>query len=114
MDYISMCGLLCNNCGVFIATHNDDDELKEQLAKEFSTDEYEFSKEGIRCHGCRTTTAETSQISSRCGIRMCGLNMGISNCSECSKYSCDILDRYFPSDSENLLLLDKMVQEKKE
>jgi hypothetical protein len=32
MEYISYCGLLCNECPVFIATAENNEKLKEQLA----------------------------------------------------------------------------------
>jgi hypothetical protein len=31
MEYISYCGLLCNECPVYIATKNNDGEMKARL-----------------------------------------------------------------------------------
>ena len=35
MEYLSYCGILCNECPLFIATKNNDDAMNEKLAVEY-------------------------------------------------------------------------------
>ncbi len=38
------CGLICSECPVYIATQTGNEELKEQLARDYSTDTCKFEK----------------------------------------------------------------------
>ena len=52
--YIAYCGLDCENCGARIATINDDDALRQEVAKEWSRlNGVEITPEMINCVGCR-------------------------------------------------------------
>jgi hypothetical protein len=42
MEYISYCGLLCNECPVYIATAKNDEQMRAKLAKEYSTASSQF------------------------------------------------------------------------
>lgn len=52
---IACCGLDCENCAARIATVNNDDELREKTAKEWSVlnNTPEITPETIHCMGCR-------------------------------------------------------------
>ena len=43
MEYVSYCGLLCNECPVYIATAQNDNLMKAKLAKEYSSESSQFS-----------------------------------------------------------------------
>ncbi len=48
------CGLDCNICEGFIATRDNNDEIRKKLAKEWSNDEYKLKPEDINCLGCHS------------------------------------------------------------
>ena len=57
---IACCGLDCENCTARIATVNNDDELREKTAKEWSVlnNTPEITAETIHCMGCRADGGE--------------------------------------------------------
>lgn len=52
-EMIAFCGLLCNECGAFIATRDDDDEKRAEVAetwsKQFNAD---IKPQDVNCDGC--------------------------------------------------------------
>jgi len=52
-EIISYCGLLCSDCGAYIATVADDDEKRAEVARQWS-EMYEanLSPSDINCEGC--------------------------------------------------------------
>ena len=50
---IAYCGLLCSECGAYIATLNDDNKKRKEVAKQWS-EEYggDITPEDINCVGC--------------------------------------------------------------
>jgi len=93
---IAICGLNCSECEAFIATRNDDDELRRKTAEDW-TRRYEVRKYGrpplipddINCLGCHSDTV--FQYCLVCEVRKCGLEKEIKNCGECEDYRCDRL-----------------------
>jgi len=92
--YIAICGLDCSSCAAFIATKNDDDELRKKTAKEW-TERYKESNrnrppikpEEINCRGC-LSDGPVYLYCQRCDIRKCGFDKRIKNCKECNDYKC--------------------------
>ena len=57
-DFIAYCGLDCEKCEARIATMNNDDALRQKVAKEWSVmNEVEITPEMINCTGCRIPKA---------------------------------------------------------
>jgi len=93
---IAMCGLNCGSCPAFIATKNNDNNLREKTAKEWTARYVSRNKppikiEDINCLGCLSGEGPIYQNCSRCEIRKCGFAKGIKNCKECEGYKCDKL-----------------------
>jgi len=94
---IAMRGLDCSSCAAFIATKNNDDELRKKTAKE-CTERYKESNrnrppikpEEINCHGC-LSDGPVYFYCQRCEIRKCGFDKRIKNCKECKDYRCEKL-----------------------
>ena len=93
-------GLHTNNIsseGAFIATKNNDSNLRIKVAKEW-TERYEVAGQDrpsikpadINCNGC-LSSGPIYLYCRECEIRKCGLKKGIENCKECSEYKCDML-----------------------
>ena len=55
-DFIACCGLDCEKCDAYIATVNNDNDLREKTAKYWSElNGVTITPEQINCEGCRKT-----------------------------------------------------------
>jgi len=93
--YIAMCGLDCSSCPAFIATKNNDNNLRERTAQEWSEkymgkNEPLVKPEDINCLGCLSGNFLWRHCLG-CEIRKCGFAKGIKSCKECKNYKCDKL-----------------------
>lgn len=82
--YIAYCGLDCKNCDARKATVNDDNALREKVAKLWSElNGVEITPEMINCTGCRVDGVKTPYCDCLCPIRKCAKSKGVSTCGEC-------------------------------
>lgn len=94
---IAMCGLDCSFCAAFIATQNNDNQLRGKTAQEW-TKRYQkdgrnrppVKTENINCQGC-LSAGSVYLYCRQCAVRKCGLEKGIKNCKECQDYRCEKL-----------------------
>ena len=95
-EMIAFCGLGCHECGAFIATQNNDDEKRTEVAelwsKQFNAD---IKREDINCDGCHSDSGNLFSHCKVCEIRKCGMEESITNCAHCDQYSCEKLDKFF-------------------
>jgi hypothetical protein len=93
---IAYCGIVCSECGAFIATQNDDDakrkETAEQWSKQFG---HPMKPEDINCDGCLSESGRLVGHCNICEIRKCGQERGVVNCAYCGDYACDKLEKFF-------------------
>jgi len=93
---VGFCGLLCNECGAFIATKNDDDEKRAEVAqlwsKQYNTD---VKPEEINCDGCISESGRLFSHCKVCEVRKCGKEKGVENCAYCNEYACQKLEGFF-------------------
>ena len=69
-DFIGFCGLDCETCEARIATINQNDELRQKVARAWSEmNGVEITPEMIHCTGCRTERPKTPYCESLCPIR---------------------------------------------
>ncbi|MBP5216814.1 MAG: DUF3795 domain-containing protein [Bacilli bacterium] len=88
MKNIAYCGLDCQKCPAYIATKNDDQKLREKVAKEWSLwNKAEITPEMINCDGCREQGRKTPFCASLCQIRQCALKKDILTCGSCRELS---------------------------
>lgn len=108
-EMISVCGLLCSECGAFIATKNDDDEKRMEVAqlwyKEFKVD---IKPEEINCTGCLSDSEPLFKHCKVCEVRKCGKEKNIENCAYCDQYACEKLEKIFQMVPETKKRLDKI------
>jgi len=95
-EMMSFCGLLCNECGAFIATENDDDEKRAEVAEQWSKGyNADIKPEDINCDGCLSDGERLFSHCKVCEIRKCGKEKSIANCAYCDDYACEKLDKIF-------------------
>ena len=90
---IAYCGLDCEKCDAFIATANNDNELRAKLAEQWSKEYGAQMKPGdINCTGCKSDGVKLFYCQNLCEIRKCALPRGIETCAPCAEYPCGSLD----------------------
>ena len=95
-DMTACCGILCSECGAFIATKNDNDEKRKEVSELWSK-QYgcDIKPQDINCDGC---TSESERLFSHCGvceIRKCARGKALANCANCDEYACEKLEGFF-------------------
>ena len=95
-EFISFCGINCAECPAYIATINNDDELRAKTAIEWSQGyNVDLKPENIDCVGCTSTDGMHFAHCQQCDARLCGLERNLTNCGYCEDYPCDKLDKIF-------------------
>ena len=85
-NFIAYCGLDCEKCDARIATVNNDDALREKVAKQWSElNGVEITPEMINCTGCRVDGVKTPFCESMCSIRKCAIKNEFATCGDCEK-----------------------------
>lgn len=113
MEYISYCGLLCNECPVYIATKNNDGEMKAKLALDYSNENCKFEQEDMNCEGCFSIKNKDNKMCGNCKIRNCAeVKNYQKNCGNCPDYPCDIIEEFCSSGCESRARLDNIASGK--
>jgi len=89
MPYYSPCGINCQDCEAYIATQNEDLEvfkkhqanIREQFGKDIPIEE-------LHCDGCMANGRKIG-FCDQCQIRICCIQRGYQNCSECADLPCE-------------------------
>ena len=91
-ELIGYCGLNCETCEAYIATKNDDNELRKKVSKLWSElNGIEITPEMINCTGCRVDGVKTIFCDSICQIRQCALAKNVETCADCEEMEeCEI------------------------
>lgn len=108
-EMIAFCGLDCYQCGALIATRENDDVKRKEVAdlwsKEFNAD---IQPQDINCDGCRSDGEIIFKHCHVCEIRKCGNAKAIENCAYCAEYACERLEEFFLVVPEANTRLDKV------
>lgn len=96
----AVCGLYCEACSWFIATHEDPDKLH-RLAAHFN-----WTEEEGRCYGCRSE--KRLPYCGQCTMAACASERGIDFCSECSDYPCTDLRTFQAAMPHRIELWDNL------
>lgn len=90
---IAFCGLTCTDCRAYIATKENNDQERKEIAKAWATPEYPLKPDDINCDGCTTKAGQTVSFVEACTIRKCALERNIPNCAYCPEYACEQLQK---------------------
>ncbi len=108
---IAACGIVCSECPAYIATLNDDEEMREKTAEEWSKAfGVTLSPKDIYCDGCMEEGEMYFNHCYECEIRKCVQGKGILNCAHCEDYACEKVEGIFkmvPQAKEELEALRK-------
>ena len=92
---IAHCGVECTKCVAFIATRENNDELRKKKAEEWSRQlNQKVLPESINCDGCLSAGRHVSYCS-MCKIKECCVERKVQNCAFCDNYICETLDNAF-------------------
>ena len=92
-EMIACCGLVCTECGAFLAALNDDDEMRRKTAEEWSQMGADIKPEDVDCDGCLSDSERVFSFVSECKIRACCAEKGLANCAPCDDYPCELLTK---------------------
>ena len=85
-EFIAYCGLNCETCEARLATVNNDNALREKVAKLWSElNHVEITPEMINCVGCRLDGPKTIFCESLCPIRKCASEKQVESCGKCQE-----------------------------
>jgi len=77
---VAYCCLECEKCDVYIATQNDDDELRAKVTKE-----WKMKAEELYCDGCKSDRTPFN-----CEAKKCAVGRNLPTCAHCDDFpSCD-------------------------
>lgn len=86
---IAPCGIDCKICDAYIATQNQDPELKQKLADGYEAQMgAKISFEELDCDGCNNPGRHIS-FCDICQIRLCARDKGYITCAECADFPCE-------------------------
>jgi len=107
-NFIAYCGINCAECGAYLALQNNDQELREKTAAEWTAmHQFNFTPEMINCSSCKGNGVQVGYCS-QCEIRACALDKAVENCGACGEYkSCNAINNFLdhiPAESKNKFL----------
>jgi len=107
-DLIACCGLDCSQCGAYIATKNNDDNKRAEVAGQWSAMyNVKIKPEDINCNGCLSEEQKFSHCNV-CEIRKCCVEKELETCAGCEMYVCDKLEDFFKMAPDCRTALDKL------
>jgi len=103
------CGLACHECDAFLATQQNDDEMKKEVARRWSGQFHmNINPAEVSCNGCRSDGECLSGYCRACEIRKCGREKNTANCAQCADYACEKLDKFLAMAPEAKKRLDEI------
>jgi len=101
---IACCGLDCSKCKALEATVNNDDGLREVVAKEWSQlNNTTIKPEDINCLGCNECGVKSPFCDRLCPIRICAKSKGYKTCGECNNLNnCETIKMIISHNTEAL------------
>lgn len=105
---IAYCGLNCSYCDAYLATQEDNDSKREEIAQKWSKlYKAEIRPEQINCEGCKSNGRRFFHCEV-CEIRQCCKSKNIDNCAVCNEYMCDTLSSFIRLAPDAGIALEKL------
>ena len=105
---IAYCGIDCAQCDAYRATQNNDQQLREKIAAEWSKSfGFDCTPDMINCTSCQGNGVKVGHCS-ECEVRRCSSGKGLVHCGVCAEFrDCKIINGFFahvPDDAKNNFL----------
>jgi len=98
---VGYCGIRCDECKVFLASRDEDIQLREQLAVMWKRDfNQEIPTTSFVCDGCSSEENKLFGYCRSCDIRKCAREKTVVNCAHCTEYPCAPLGEFLKDASE--------------
>lgn len=106
---ISYCGISCHECPAYIATRENDDNKRAEVAAAWSK-MYgaEISANDINCNGCTAENGPYFHHCTVCEIRTCAAEKDVTTCAHCEEYICATLSKFFEMVPDCKTALDRI------
>jgi hypothetical protein len=89
---IAYCGLVCSECGAYIATKANDPAAIERTAAEWRQKHSpDITAADVWCDGCLSSGPRLCSHCGECRIRACAIGRGVVNCACCDDYGCEMI-----------------------
>jgi len=106
---IAYCGLNCHECVAFLATRENDDNQRCEVARLWSKQfQMRLQPDDINCDGCLSRTGRSVPHCKSCEIRACALKNNRINCAHCEQYLCETLHQFIKTVPEARQRLDEI------
>jgi len=96
-ELLSPCGLYCGVCGIRFAHVEQDQKLKESLARV-----YGLSPEDIQCEGCLSSVV--FKFCRICALKKCAGEKGYEGCHQCVDFPCAHVQNYPWPEAKTMIL----------
>lgn len=91
---VSACGVVCSECGAYVAGQTSDRAMQERVAKAWHTIyKLDVAPEALSCAGCMSVEGPVLATCKDCWVRQCAMSKGIAHCGVCDQYPCAELER---------------------
>jgi len=91
---MSACGVVCSECGAYVAGATLDRAHQERVATAWRTIyKLDVAPESVVCGGCLNMEATPFATCKDCWVRQCVMAKGIAHCGLCEQYPCAELER---------------------
>ena len=107
---IAYCGLICTDCGAYIATQANDLAALQRTAAR-AREEFDMpdaSAETAMCDGCLSDSHRLCGYCHQCEVRACALDRGLINCAHCDDYACQQLESFWQMAPQARTTLDEI------
>ncbi|MBN1498308.1 MAG: DUF3795 domain-containing protein [Spirochaetes bacterium] len=94
------CGLYCGACGVYIATQENNEKLREKFAGAFGV-----TPAQAHCAGCLSDDPESIFLYCRvCPIKSCTKEKKIEGCFQCDEFPCAKIEAFPIAEGKKVIL----------
>ena len=114
MGALAYCGLVCQTCPIYLATREEDEEVRARMRAEIAQlcrEQYGMAYEPediTACDGCPTEGGRLFPACKDCAIRKCARQRGLEICAYCDEYVCERLQAFFASEPAARMRLDEI------